>query len=203
VLVDSTAATIVAPASFRLEGLVVRERDGRLDGPLADAAALAARSTEQADITAAVRAMYRRFGVDPTKTRPSSEALLRRVRRGDPLPRVNSLVDVVNWCSLEVQLPYGVYDADLIQGDVTIRLGGEGEEYGGIRKDTVHLSGRLVVADGLGPFGNPTSDSARTMVTPATTRALIVIYSPPDVPRSHVERAAALTRERAERFVVV
>ena len=54
--------------------------------------------------------MYRRIGIDPTKTRPSSEALLRRVRKGDHLPRINTLVDLCNWCSFELQLPYGLYD---------------------------------------------------------------------------------------------
>ena len=73
--------------------------------------------------TTAVRTMYKRVGLDPTKTRPSSEALLRRVRKGDPLPRINSMVDVCNWCSLEFQLPYGLYDAARIEGDVELRLG--------------------------------------------------------------------------------
>ena len=72
---------------------------------------------------AAVRTMYKRVGLDPTKTRPSSEALLRRVRKGDSLPRINSMVDVCNWCSLEFQLPYGLYDAAQIDGDVELRIG--------------------------------------------------------------------------------
>ena len=115
--------------------------------------------------------MYKRLGIDPTKTRPSSEALLRRIRKGDALPRINSLVDVVNWCSVESQLPYGIYDADRIDGSAALRVGRAGESYAGIRKDTVHVDGRLTLVDANGPFGNPTSDSARTMVTTATTRA--------------------------------
>ena len=71
----------------------------------------------------AVRAMYRRIGLDPTKTRPSSEALLRRVRKGDRLPRINTLVDICNWCSLEFQLPYGLYDVAALQPPVTLRIG--------------------------------------------------------------------------------
>ena len=85
--------------------------------------------------------MYKRVGLDPTKTRPSSEALLRRVRKGDSLPRINSMVDVCNWCSLEFQLPYGLYDAAHIDGDVELRLGRAGESYPGIRKDDVHVDG--------------------------------------------------------------
>jgi DNA/RNA-binding domain of Phe-tRNA-synthetase-like protein len=121
--------------------------------------------------------MYKRVGIDPTKTRPSSEALLRRVRKGDPLPRINSMVDVCNWCSFEFQLPYGLYDAARIQGDVTLRIGRDGESYAGIRKDDVHVGGRIALVDAAGPFGNPTSDSARTMVTTATTRGLLVVFA--------------------------
>ncbi len=140
--------------------------------------------------------MYKRVGIDPTKTRPSSEALLRRVRKGDELPRINSLVDIINWCSLETQLPYGLYDLDKIQGDVTLRLGRPGEEYEGIRKAAVHVAGRLTLADAVGPFGNPTSDSARTMVTTATTRALVVIFAPVSQSEASVAHAVSLTRGR-------
>ena len=95
--------------------------------------------------------------------------------KGNTLPRINAMVDVVNWCSVEFQLPYGLYDASRIDGSVTMRLGREGEEYAGIRKDVVHVAGRIAVADDQGPFGNPTSDSARTMVTTETTDALVVV----------------------------
>ena len=122
--------------------------------------------------------MYRRIGLDPTKTRPSSEALLRRVRKGDRLPRINRLVDICNWCSLEFQLPYGLYDLARIEPPIELRLGAEGEEYEGIRKDVVHVAGRMTLADVRGPFGNPTSDSARSMVTPATVRALCTVFAP-------------------------
>jgi DNA/RNA-binding domain of Phe-tRNA-synthetase-like protein len=140
--------------------------------------------------------MYKRVGLDPTKTRPSNEALLRRVRKGQPLPRVNALVDVINWCSVEFQLPYGLYDLAHVSGDVTLRLGRDGEEYAGIRKDTVHVGGRITLADDRGPFGNPTSDSARTMVTTATANALVVIFAPMDVSRRHVETVLDTTAAR-------
>src|SRR5580765_4258599 len=178
---DPELAAVVRPAWGIADQVVVVEHDERLDEPLRQAAAAMRSAVESADVTAAVRTMYKRVGLDPTKTRPSSEALLRRVRRGDPLPRVNSLVDIINWCSLESQLPFGLYDADRIQGGVTLRLGRPGEEYAGIRKDVVHVTGRLTLADEVGPFGNPTSYSARTMVTVATTRALVVIFVPASV----------------------
>ena len=122
--------------------------DTRLDAPLAQAEEAARRAPP--DERQAVRAMYRRLGIDPTKTRPSSEALLRRVKKGDHLPRINTLVDICNWCSLECQLPYGLYDLSRIEPPIELRLGADGEQYEGIRKDAVHVSGRPTLADQRG-----------------------------------------------------
>jgi DNA/RNA-binding domain of Phe-tRNA-synthetase-like protein len=124
------------------------------------------------------RALYKALGLDPTKTRPSSEALLRRVLKGEALYRINTLVDAMNLCSLRSQLPFGLYDLDRIEGPVVLRKGGPGESYEGIRKAAVNVEGRPVLADARGAFGNPTSDSARTMVTLQTRAALVTVYAP-------------------------
>ena len=189
---------IVRPGVLWLERAVVVEREPRLDGPLAQAEA-AVRANPPEEI-AAVRTMYKRVGIDPTKRRPSSEALLRRVRKGEELPRINSMVDVCNWCSLEFQLPYGLYDAAHIEGDVLLRLGLEGESYPGIRKDEVHVGGRITLADSSGPFGNPTSDSARTMVTPETTHALVVVFAPREIDARRLDHVVQVTAQRMEEF---
>ena len=136
------------------------------------------------------RALYRRFGVDPTRHRPSSEALLRRVRRGEGLPRVNSLVDVANVVSLRGQVPVGLYDLALVEGTLEVRLGLEGETYPGIGKEAVNVAGRICVADALGPCGNPSADSARTRITTATERAAWVFFLP--VGEAQVHRTAEL-----------
>jgi len=145
---------------------------------------------------AEVRALFHQLGVDPTKTRPSSEALLRRVVQGKGLPRVNLAVDVCNLASLEHQVPLGLYDRDQVRGTVRARVGREGEGYPGIRKQRVNLEGRLLLADDEGPFGAPTSDSARTAVHPGTTRLLVVLFCPIERTERHLsaalERLAAL-----------
>jgi DNA/RNA-binding domain of Phe-tRNA-synthetase-like protein len=187
-------APIVRPALLWWEGATVVDREPRLDGLLAEAERLV-RAKPPAE-TLSVRSMYKRLGIDPTKTRPSNEALLRRVRKDQPLPRVNSLVDVINWCSVEFQLPYGLYDRRRIVGPVTLRIGRDGEEYSGIRKDTVHVGGRMALVDDLGPFGNPTSDSARTMVTTATRDALVVVFAPVDVDASRLDGVLSVTASR-------
>jgi DNA/RNA-binding domain of Phe-tRNA-synthetase-like protein len=191
-------AAIVQPGVLWLAGATVIDREPRLDSPLAAAEAAVRMSPPQE--VAAVRTMYKRVGLDPTKTRPSSEALLRRVRRGDPLPRINSMVDVCNWCSLEFQLPYGLYDADRVEGDVELRLGRDGESYAGIRKDDVHVANRITLADARGPFGNPTSDSARTMVTTSTVNAIAVIFAPREFAARRLAEVVDATAARMSQF---
>ncbi len=174
------------------------ELEPRLDAPLAETETAVRRCPPED--RAAVRQMYWRVGIDPTRRRPSSEALLRRVLRGDRLPRINALVDVCNWCSLQVQLPYGLYDLEQVEGAIELRLGRPGEQYQGIRKDAVHVGGRLTLADEIGPFGNPTSDSARTMVSCATTQAVAVIFSPRETGLDALSSALELTSRRAVEF---
>jgi DNA/RNA-binding domain of Phe-tRNA-synthetase-like protein len=155
-----------------------------------------ARATQAAKSAAAgaigpARALYKRFGVDPTRVRPSSEALLRRLKKGEPLPRVNSLVDLANALSVQLQVPVGLYDLDKVKGEeLAVRLGAEGESYSGIGKEKVNVAGRICVADAEGPCGNPSSDSARTMITTATERAGWIYFLP--VSDDDVDRTAEL-----------
>ncbi|HKW72642.1 MAG TPA: phenylalanine--tRNA ligase beta subunit-related protein [Candidatus Dormibacteraeota bacterium] len=137
------------------------------------------------------RALYRRFGTDPTRMRPSSEALLRRIKKGEGLPRINSLVDVANALSVQLQVPVGLYDLDKVKGgELTIRLGAEGESYEGIGKERVNVAGRICVADAEGPCGNPSADSARTMITTATERAAWIYFLSVDA--ENIDRTAEL-----------
>ena len=145
------------------------------------------------------RALYKDLGLDPTKVWPSNEALLRRVLKGEALYTVNTLVDALNLCSLRAQLPFGLYDLDRVEPPVLPRRGGPGESYEGIRKGAVNVEGRPVLVDARGPFGNPTSDSARTMITTACRRALVIVYAPIRFPASRVqsvldETTATITR---------
>jgi len=127
------------------------------------------------------------FGVDPTRTRPSSEALLRRVLGEKPLPRILDAVDLSNLLALRFLLPIGLYDADAIRGSVRLCRAGTDAEYEGVRKRRVRLAGRPALADANGPFGNPTADSARTAVTVVTRRLWMVIFAPATLPRAVME----------------
>jgi DNA/RNA-binding domain of Phe-tRNA-synthetase-like protein len=188
-----------------LEGVVVREADAALAGEVEAACAdLRARFGEgrSAEVPGAeeARALYKALGLDPTKHRPSNEALLRRALKGEALYRINTLVDALNLASLRFQLPFGLYDLSRLEPPVVLRKGRPGESYEGIRKGEVHAEGRPVLADGKGPFGNPTSDSARSMITLATTRALVVGYAPATLSRDRLARVLEETAALLVRF---
>lgn len=122
------------------------------------------------------RAAYKAFGRNPGRYRVSSEALLRRVRRGDGLYHVNSVVDVNNLLSVKSGLSVGSYDLGKIHGPVILRKATEGEGYTGIGKDFLDMENMLVLADEDGIFGSSMSDSTRAMVTENTKDILVIIY---------------------------
>lgn len=122
------------------------------------------------------RAAYKAFGRNPGRYRVSSEALLRRVRRGDALYTINSVVDVNNLLSIESGLSVGSYDLYQIHGTITFRKAEKGEGYTGIGKDFLDMENMLVLADEEGIFGSSMSDSTRAMVKEQTKNVLLVLY---------------------------
>ncbi len=142
------------------------------------------------------RQLFRAIGIDPTKRRPSSEALLKRALQGKALYAVNTLVDVGNWCSLDFLLPIGIYDLDKTEGEITVRLGAETDVYLAINNRELSLYNRYVIADEKGAFGSPITDSKRTSIDTTTTQALLVIYAPQDVDPETLQAQAKLFAER-------
>jgi DNA/RNA-binding domain of Phe-tRNA-synthetase-like protein len=187
-----------------LDGVTVRESDPGLAAEIAAYGEELRRrypDAKSAEVPGAgdARGLYKDLGLDPTKVRPSNEALLRRVLKGEALYTVNTLVDALNLCSLRAQLPFGLYDLDRIKPPIVLRRGTQGESYEGIRKGAVNVEGRPVLVDTEGPFGNPTSDSARTMITTTCRRALVIVYAPGRFPPPRLqsvldETAGTLTR---------
>lgn len=156
----------------------------------------------QIDACGETRRLYRAIGLDPTKTRPSSEALLRRIVKGKPLYRVHPLVDLMNLVSVTEQLSVGLYDESRIDGDVvTVRLGEEDWGFEGIRRGRINVGGRLCVADGAGPFGSPTADSDRTSIMGEVERALAIFFQHRDGDPSRLDRALDHAAELARRHL--
>lgn len=148
----------------------------------------------------ALRDAYRAMGKDASRYRPSQEALLRRILQGKGLFQINTVVDINNLVSLRSRHSVGSYNAERLQGAVTFRIGRQGESYKGIGKDLINLEGLAVLADDDGPFGSPTSDSERAMVTLETWNLMMVIYafSGQDCLADHLRDAAKLLESYAD-----
>lgn len=157
----------------------------------------------EAEPTRAVRAMFRAWEIDPSKYRPSSEALMRRVVQGKGLYTVSNVVDIGNLGSIETGWPYGLYDRAKIAPPISFRHGASGEMYEGIGKRMWHLAGRPVLAGANGPFGSPISDSTRTMVTLSTHDVLAIIYAPAVSSTERIRSALSRLGERLTEFAAV
>lgn len=219
-IIRNHLADQIHPTWFTLRGVTVRPASDALQQEiLARSAELRARYPDPAGALAAfspARRLYHACGIDPSKIRPSSEALVRRILLGKGLNRVNTAVDAANLASILFLRSIGLYDADKIDpvdaGEangrpdpdiavITLRLGTAGEEYPGIGKEMIHLGGRPTLLDRRGPFGNPSADSARTMVTEATTRLLFLIFEPVDEPADQREKHLALALATMQRHM--
>lgn len=125
----------------------------------------------------AQRVAYRSLGKDPGRYRGAAEALLRRIAQGKGLYQVNTLVDINNLISLETCHPVGSYDCARLQPPIIFRIGMPGESYKGIGKGLINIENLPVFADWLGPFGSPTSDSERAVITLDSQEILMIIIS--------------------------
>jgi DNA/RNA-binding domain of Phe-tRNA-synthetase-like protein len=140
-----------------LEDVTVRENDPMLDAEVDRlCATLRERygkgKSSEVPGAADARTLYKALGIDPTKTRPSNEALLRRALKGETLYRINTLVDALNLVSLREQLPFGLYDLDRVRPPVTLRKGAPGEATRASEARSTSRRDRCWSTEG--PFGN-------------------------------------------------
>jgi len=120
---------------------------------------------------------YKVLGKDPARYRLSAEALLRRIVKGKGLYHINNVVDLLNLVSAKTGYSIGGYDADKINGPVTLSIGKKDEPYQAIGRGELNIEYLPVFRDDLGAFGSPTSDSTRTMVTEQTNHFLMLIFN--------------------------
>ncbi|MEI4771840.1 phenylalanine--tRNA ligase beta subunit-related protein [Psychrobacillus sp. FJAT-51614] len=125
------------------------------------------------------RVLWKKFGADPNRYRPSVEALYRRIAKQNYITPMHSAVDLNNFFSMRYEIPMGIYDIDKIQGDIMISLGNEDSVYEGLNGRENKLNHILTVQDTYGPFGSPFVDSIRTAVTEHTTSAIQVVFLQP------------------------
>ncbi|MCH6265910.1 B3/4 domain-containing protein [Neobacillus citreus] len=146
------------------------------------------------------RNVFKKTGKDPNRYRHSAEALFRRVKKQNYFASGQSAVDLYNFFSLQYQVPIGLYDRDLLEEPVEIRIGRAGEEYIGLNGRSNSLERLILTSDANGPFGSPFVDSERSAVTTATKNALQIIYLRPS---TDMENAKKLTESLMNMFVQI
>jgi len=137
---------------------------------------LTTESLKQLPGIAATRNVYKACGKDPSRYRPASEQLIRRMLQGKELYQIDTLVDLVNLASIAFGYSIGGFDADKFVGDtLTLGVGREGEPYEGIGRGIINIAGLPVYRDAEGGVGTPTSDHERTKMTLSTTHLVVLI----------------------------
>lgn len=149
---------------------------------------------------AATRCVYKACGKDPSRYRPSSEALIRRVLQGKQLYQIDTLVDLINLASITYGYSIGGFDAGKFSGDtLSLGVGREGEPYEGIGRGMLNIAGLPVYRDAIGGVGTPTSDNERTKMGLATRR-LVALVNGYDGNEETVRATAQLIIRLVERF---
>ncbi|TCP18322.1 phosphoenolpyruvate synthase [Scopulibacillus darangshiensis] len=146
------------------------------------------------------RKVFKSLGTDPSRYRPSHEALYRRLKKGQSIPSIHSAVDINNFFSLKYEIPLGIYDLGHLDGNVHVKIGGEQDEYEGIIGRVMSMNGKLLSADDIGAFGSPIVDSRRSMVTDKTKHALHIVYLRPTMA---IDEASQLLKAIADMFTQV
>lgn len=137
---------------------------------------LTTESLKQMPSIEATRRVYRACGKDPSRYRPASEALIRRMLQGKELYQRDTLVDLINLASIAFGYSIGGFDADRFVGDtLTLGVGRHDEPYEGIGRGMINIEGLPVYRDAAGGVGTPTSDHERTKIQMSTTRLVVLI----------------------------
>ena len=123
----------------------------------------------------ATRKAYKMLGKDPSRYRPSAESLMRRLIQGKGIYRINNVVDTNNLISLKTGFSIGAYDMKSLEPPVVFRKGDADEGYKAIGRGRLNLENLPIFVDGAGPFGSPTSDSERSLISMDTDELLMVI----------------------------
>ncbi len=139
-------------------------------------------------VVSAVRRMYRRIGWEPTRYRPSSEAMIRRILKRKGLYNINNVVDLGNVSSARFHLPMGLYDMNKIKDDIQIDVGKADESYEGLSIDLIHAEGKLILRDQHGIFGNPTADSSRTCIDTNSQNIIAIFFTPPEIDKTYLDQ---------------
>ncbi len=186
--------------------LAVAAFEATLPGPLSELAAAPALAAllapgaeapvrADAELRDRVRKMLRHGGYKPSgRGKPASEYLERAAAEGT-LGSINPAVDACNAVSLHAGFPISVVDADLVRGELAVRVGRAGEGYVfNASGQTIALEGLIVLCDEVGPTANAVKDAQRTKTHAATVHTVSVLWGTVQ-DRARLDRAADWYRE--------
>ena len=147
-----------------------------LNGQIAQLAEVELSQANKRDYIQNTRKAYKALGKDPNRYRCSAEAMCRRIAKERGLYYINNVVDINNYLSILSGYSMGTYDLSHVTGPITWERAPEGTAYQGIGKDVLNIEYLPALFDEKGPFGNPTSDNTRAMITMDTKEILMVFY---------------------------
>ena len=163
-------------------------------------ATLTTESLKEMSGIAARRRVYKACGKDPSRYRPASEQLIRRMLQGKELYQIDTLVDLINLASIRFGYSIGGFDASKFVGDtLTLGIGRAGEPYEGIGRGMLNIEGLPVYRDAVGGVGTPTSDNERTKIT-IDTRHLVVLINGYDGNEEQVRANAEFILDLVRRY---
>lgn len=122
------------------------------------------------------RNAYKLLGKEPSRYRPSAEALYRRIIQGKGMYFINCVVDIINLISMQTGFSIGGYDASKIKGKIMLKRGLPDVRYDTIGRGNLNIENLPVLNDSIGPFGTPTSDSERTKILESTNEIILAIF---------------------------
>jgi DNA/RNA-binding domain of Phe-tRNA-synthetase-like protein len=149
------------------------------------------------------RDFFWKIDIDPTKIRPASEALIRRILQGKPIPKINTGVDAYNLASIKSGIPLAAFDANTIHGELIMKFAKIGEKFLGIgmKKPKVLAGNEVVVADEERLIAiYPYRDADLSKITPSTKNILVMSCGVPGIPWEKIKEAGNLAREYLESF---
>lgn len=95
------------------------------------------------------REVYRSFGINPKKKKPTAESLLARAIRSNYIPHISPAVDAYLCAETAHYLPIGGYDLTRISGDIILRFSNGSEEFHGVGAEVAEVTneGEVIYAD--------------------------------------------------------
>lgn len=148
-----------------------------LNGKIAELSEVELSQANKRDYIQSTRKAYKALGKEPNRYRNSCEAMCRRIAKERGLYYINNVVDINNYLSILSGYSMGTYDLAHVSGNITWKRAPEGTAYQGIGKDVLNIEFLPALFDEMGPFGNPTSDNTRAMITDDTKEILLVYYT--------------------------